>query len=121
MMIGNGPVPRVGYSIETSTSLLRVASRSNAEAMTPTGDEPISNAYEGAYDGAGGCCVFCCGDDAHPAAAIRASVRKRRFMNPPLQPAFECKNGRQDFSRGYGAITTPLFRARCAPPQHDSA
>src|SRR3954453_11861470 len=100
MMIGNGPVPRVGYSIETSTSLLRVASRSSAEAMTPTGDEPMSNAYEGAYDGAAGCCVFCCGDDAHPAAAIRASVRKRRFMKPPLQPAFECKNGRQDFESG---------------------
>ena len=93
MMIGNGPLPRVGYSIETSRSLLRVVSRNSAEGMTPTGDEPMLNAYDGEYDvGCGAGVVFCCGVDEHPAAAMIASARAIRFMNP-----FECKNGRQDF------------------------
>jgi hypothetical protein len=61
--------------------------------MTPTGDEPMLNAYDGEYDaGCGAGAVFCCGVDAHPATATIANASAIRFMNP-----FECKNGRQDF------------------------
>src|SRR4051794_30509417 len=118
MMIGNGPVPRVGYSMETSTSLLRVASRSNADGMTPTGEVPMSVAYDGAKDGGGaGCCAFCCGDDAHPAIEIKASVRKRRFMTPPVQPAFECKIRTEDFGKGRIRlfVAKVLARRRASP------
>src|SRR5882672_8313302 len=101
MMIGNGPAPRVGYSIETSTSLLRVVSRSNADGMTPTGDEPMSNAYDGAYDaGCGAGVVFCCGDDEHPAAAMIASASAIRFMKPPCSLHLNAKTGDRISARG---------------------
>src|SRR5436305_11642261 len=101
MMIGNGPVPRVGYSIETSTSLLRVVSRSSADGMTPTGDEHMLNAYDGEDDaGCGAAVVFCCGEEPHPAAAIRASVRKKRFMKPPYNLHLNAKTGDRISGRG---------------------
>src|SRR3954453_19132394 len=104
MMMGNGPVPRVGYSIETSPSLLRVASRNSAEGITPTGDEPMLNAYDGAYDaGCGAAVVFCCGVEPHPAAAIRASVRKKRFMKPPYNLHLNAKTGDRISRKGESA------------------
>src|SRR5947199_6156331 len=118
MMIGNGPAPRVGYSIETSTSLLRVASRSSAEGMTPTGDEPMSNAYDGVYDAGCGAATVFCGADEHPATAIRASVRKKRFMKPPYSLHFNAKTGDR-ISRGVvSASSLRNCSTRFAPQRH---
>ena len=62
-------------------SMVRAAAVENG--MTPIGEEPMSNAYDGVYDCGCGAGVVFCGADEHPAAAMRASVRKSRFMQPP--------------------------------------
>jgi hypothetical protein len=52
------------------------------------------NAYDGTYDaGCGAGCVFCCGVEPHPAAAMIASARAIRFMKPPYSLHLNAKTG----------------------------
>src|SRR5262249_24258871 len=73
MTTGNGPT-RVGYSMETSTSLLRCASCSSAVGMTPTGDVSPS-----ASDAAEACGFFGW-SEAHAATASAAREITIRFI-----------------------------------------
>src|SRR5437660_9085483 len=73
MITGNGP-PRVGYSMETSTSLLRCASWRRVVGMTPTGDSSpsLSDAFSP--------CGFLDWSLAHAATASAARQIRNFFI-----------------------------------------